>query len=95
MTTLKEGFERDLAQVSWRELRIHLRRDALVTVASDLSLVAVAGAVATDDAPQVEAWIAAGQLAKPTATELAEWETSLDKAFLLLIVQPYILIQAV
>jgi hypothetical protein len=95
MTTVKEGFERDLAEVSWRELRIHLRRDALVTVASDLNLVRVASAVAADDTSKVGTWIAGGQLAKPTAAELAEWETSLDKPFLMLIVQPYILIQAV
>jgi hypothetical protein len=95
MTTVNEGFECDLAQVNWRELRIHLRRDALVTVASELDLVAVAIAVATDDTTQVESWIAAGQLAKPTATELEEWERSFDKPFLMLIVQPYILIQAV
>lgn len=94
MTTVKEGFERDLARVSWRELRIHLRRDALVTVAGALDLVTVATAVAVDDRAQVEAWIAAGQLTKPTATELEEWERSLEKPFLMLIVQPYILIQA-
>lgn len=94
MTTVKEGFERDLAQVNWRELRIHLRRDALVTVAGALDLVTVATAVTTDDRVQVETWIAAGQLTKPTAAELEEWEKSLDKPFLMLIVQPYILIQA-
>jgi hypothetical protein len=94
MTTVKEAFERDLAQVNWRELRIHLRRDALVTVAGDLNLVTVAAAVAADDAPQVGEWIAGGQLAKPTAAELAEWEAAPDKPFLMLIVQPYILIQA-
>lgn len=95
MTTVIEGFERDLAQVSWRELRIHLRRDAIVTVAPDLNLVTVAGAVAGDDTSAVGEWIAGGQLAKPTVAELAEWETFLDKPFLMLIVQPYILIQAV
>ena len=95
MTTVTEGFERDLAQVCWRELRIHLRRDALITVAGDLNLVKVASAVAADDTSQVGVWIADGQLAKPTAAELAEWETFLDKPFLMLIVQPYILIQAV
>lgn len=94
MTTVKEGFERDLAQVPWRELRIHLRRDALVTVAGVLDLVTVATAVAADDRSQVKRWIAAGQLTKPTAAELEEWERSLDKSFFMLIVQPYILIQA-
>jgi hypothetical protein len=95
MTTVKEGFERDLAQVSWRELRIHLRRDTLVTVAGELDLVIVATTVAADETTQVATWIAAGQLAKPTAAELVEWETALEKPFRMLIVQPYILVQAV
>lgn len=94
MTTAREGFERDLAEICWRELRVHLCRDALVTVAPDLDMVAVAVAVATDDTARVEGWIAAGQVAKPTATELKKWESFLDTSFLMLIVQPYILIQA-
>jgi hypothetical protein len=95
MTTVKEGFERDLAQVSWRELRIHLRRDTLVTVADELDLVIVATAVAADETTRVQAWITGGQLAKPTAAELDQWETALDKPFRMLIVQPYILVQPV
>ena len=95
MTTVKEGFERDLAQVSWRDLRVHLRRDTLVTVAGELDLVIVATTVAADETTQVATWIAAGQLAKPTAAELDEWETAFEKPFRMLIVQPYILVQAV
>lgn len=94
MTTVKKGLSSDLAQVNWRELRIHLRRDALITVADQLNLLAVADAVVADDTTQVETWIAAGQLAKPSAAELEEWEKSPEKPFLMLIVQPYILIQA-
>lgn len=93
MMTTREEFERDLAEVCWRELRIHLRRDALVTVAPDLDIVSVATAVAADDTVQVEGWIAAGRVAKPTATQLKQWESALDTSFLMLIVQPHILIQ--
>ncbi|MFO7765046.1 MAG: DUF2288 domain-containing protein [Pelovirga sp.] len=93
MTTTREEFERDLAEVCWRELRVHLRRDALVTVATDLDMVSVATAVAADDTVQVENWIAAGRVAKPTAAQLKQWESALDTSFLMLIVQPYILIQ--
>jgi hypothetical protein len=88
-----EKFARDLAVVQWRELRIHMRRDALVNVAAELDLVAVACAVAADEVDRVQAWIAGGQLGKPTGDCLARWETTLDKPFRMLIVQPYILIQ--
>ncbi|MFO7577264.1 MAG: DUF2288 domain-containing protein [Pelovirga sp.] len=90
-----EKFARDLAAVEWRELRIHMRRDALVRVAAELDLVSVAGAVAADEVDRVQGWIAGGQLDKPTCDCLAQWETNLDKPFRMLIVQPYILIQEV
>ena len=95
MTTARERFEQDLAEVCWRELRIHMRRDALVTLAPELDIITVASAVAADDSGRVSGWIAAGQIGKPTARELKLWESSLDTTFLMLIVQPYILIQAV
>lgn len=95
MTTVKEGFERDIAEVCWRELRIHMRRDALVTVAPALDLVAVATAVAVDDTTRVGVWIESGQLGKPTAAQLERWEEVLEKPFKMLIVQPYILMQEV
>ena len=36
MTNLLDNFKHDLAEVSWRELRIHLQRDALILVAAEL-----------------------------------------------------------
>lgn len=95
MTEDKQRFERDLATVSWRELRIHLQRDAIVTVAPELDLIAVATAVADDNTLQVQGWIAHYQLSKPTANQLQQWESNLKHPFRMLIVQPYILIQEV
>lgn len=95
MTEGMERFERDLATVCWRELRIHLRRDAVVTVAASLDLIRVATAVVDDDATQVADWIADRRLGKPTADQLQQWEGDLQRPFRMLIVQPYILIQEV
>ena len=95
MSELVEHLTRDLAEVCWKDLRIHLQRDALITLAEDLDLVSVATAVARDDKFQVEAWISAGQLSKPSAEQLDSWEQELEKPFRMLIVQPYILIQVV
>lgn len=95
MAEFVERFRKDLAEVCWKDLRIHLQRDAVITVAAELDLVAAATAVAGDDRSRVEAWIAAGQLGKPTAKQLDAWEKDLEKPFRALIVQPYILVQAV
>lgn len=95
MSEKVDCFKRDLAEVPWKDLRIHLQRDAIIIVADELELVSVAVAVAEDDQTQVEGWIAAGQLVKPSAEQVAAWEAELEKPFRMLIVQPFILVQMV
>lgn len=95
MSGMIESFKRDLAEVSWRELKIHLQRDAIIFVAADLDLLDVAVAVADDDKTLVEAWIGENQLGKPTEEQLKSWEEESDSRFKMLIVQPFILVQDV
>ncbi len=93
MSEIVKSFKRDLAEVSWRELKIHLQRDAIIVVATDLDLIDVAVAVAEDEKALVEAWIAVNQLGKPTENQLKQWEEESDNRFKMLIVQPFILVQ--
>lgn len=95
MSEMRESFKRDLGEVCWRELRIHMQRDAIILVGPDLDLIETAVAVAEDDKAQVEQWISAGQIGKPEKDSLDSWESDLDKPFRMLIVQPFILIQDV
>lgn len=95
MSALRESLQRDLAEVHWRDLRVHLQRDAIILVSPELDLIKVAVAVAEDDSRQVESWIAAGQVGKPTREQLEDWEQLLDKTFRMLIAQPFILVQEV
>lgn len=95
MSQIRESFKRDLGQVSWRELRIHLQRDAIILVADDLDLIDVAVAVADDDKTKVEQWVHSRSIGKPDKTDLDAWEAELETLFQMLIVQPFILIQGV
>ena len=95
MSEKVKSFKRDLAEVSWRELKIHLQRDSIITVATVLDIIDVAVAVADDDTAAVENWIHAQQLGKPTEEKLNSWGKAEDKLFRMLIVQPYILIQEI
>ena len=95
MSEIAERFKQDLAEVTWKDLRIHLQRDAIILVADALDLVTVALAVAEDDKAKVENWLAAGQLEKPTVEQAEAWEMQLEKPFRILIVQPFILAQLV
>ena len=40
MSELTERFMKELAEVGWRDLRIHLQRDAIVTVAAMVVIAA-------------------------------------------------------
>ena len=95
MSDLKANFLQDLAEVSWRELRIHLQRDAIIVVAEALDLVTVAEAVSADDKDRVQHWISSADLTKPAAGQIERWESNLAKPFRMLIVKPFILIQEV
>ncbi len=90
-----KNFKRDLAEVSWRELRIHLQRDAVIVVSPELDLIEAAEAVADDDKDRVESWITSGLLAKPAKQQLESWEVDLDRSFSVLIIQPFLLEQQV
>lgn len=92
---VRDKFEKDLAEVPWRDLRFHLQKDAIILVADDLDLVDVAVDVAADNKDQVSLWIAAGTLNKPSQEQIDLWETQQDKPFRMLIAQPFILAQAV
>lgn len=94
MDELRDKLEKELDTVDWRALRTHLHRDQLIVVAPELELLEVACCVARDRSAEVAVWIAAGQLRKPERAELDDWERQLDKPFRLLIVAPYLLVQA-
>jgi hypothetical protein len=94
MDDLRKQLQEELDTVDWRALRTQLRRDSVILVAPELDLVEVACAVAADRTTAVAGWIAAAQLRKPGVEELTAWERELGKPFRMLIVAPYVLIQA-
>lgn len=93
MTQIRKSLERDLADVRWADLRIHLRRDAIILVTADLDLLDVGVAVAEDDKKQVEKWLDGHLLSKPDRSRLEIWEKNPAHPLRMLIVQPFILVQ--
>jgi hypothetical protein len=82
-----------IEEIEWAWLGRHLERDAVIVVADDIDLEMAAQAVAADDSGRVSAWIAAGQLNKPTPAQIAGWNADPATRFRMRIVQPYVLIQ--
>ncbi|RNC68165.1 MAG: DUF2288 domain-containing protein [Desulfuromonadales bacterium] len=81
----------DVAEWSW--LRAHLERGGLIVVAPELEIAAVGERIARDDTATVEAWIKAGNLSKPTDSQIAAWDANSAARFSTLIISPYVLMK--
>lgn len=84
-----------MGEAEWDWLAPHAERDALVMVSSQLDLLDVGVAIASDNTTHVQHWIDERLLVKPTRDQLHVWSKSPGKRFNALILQPYVLIQDV
>ncbi len=64
MSEIRKSLKRDLAEVCWRELRVHLQRDAIIVVDDALDLIETAIAVADDD----KKWLSSGLMPDSSAS---------------------------
>jgi len=90
---MRERLAAFLGDVYWSDLQAHAARDALIVVAEGLDLLEVGAAIASDDAPRVDAWIGSRALSKPTAADLARWPAETLAVFESLVVAPFVLIR--
>jgi hypothetical protein len=93
MQDLRAELTQNLDEAEWEWLIPHVQRDAVILVPIELDLLNVGIAIATDNIPQVQRWIDEQLLAKPSVTQIGEWNGDRAKLFNTLIVQPYVLIQ--
>lgn len=93
MNSTSKQLTDEIEAVEWHWLRPHLERGALIVVAPALDLATTAACISADDTAQVGAWIAGGQLAKPTCEQIVGWDEDPTRTFHMLIVQPYVLMQ--
>ena len=95
MSGLKERLKKDVANISWKDLQPHAKRDAIIVVTEELDLPEVAVAIAEDNTASVQRWIGDRAIAKPSSQQLTAWNQTPEKLFITLIVQPFVVIQEV
>lgn len=93
MSATKEELATKIDSADWLSLRAHLERGGVVIVDPMLELVEAAAAVANDEVKTVERWLLSGLLSKPSIEQIKAWDAESGKAFLCLIVSPYVLVQ--
>lgn len=95
MSEIKSQLKKDLADVDWSDLVPHAQRDVLIVVNSSLDMLEVGMAIATDQVTLVQNWIGQNLIHKPTPDQLGDWNTTPQRQFSTLIVQPFVLIQLI
>ena len=93
MQDLRAELAESIDEAEWNWLIPHAKRDAVVVVTTQLDLLDVGVAIASDSVSSVQHWIGEQLIYKPSAEQLAQWNTELTKRFNTLIVQPYVLVQ--
>ena len=92
-SALRAHLANEVHRVDLQPLLPHAKRGGLVLVDPRLDLVEVAVAVAKDDTAQVQRWMEARLLLKPTDAQVDSWKSETDERFTVVIVQPYVLAQ--
>lgn len=87
-------FNAQTARLGWSELARHFARGMVVKVAADMDLVAVAAAVAQDQAEQVEAWTRTGKIRRANDDDARDWHEQ-DSVFWAVVVAPWVLVQEI
>ncbi|MBW4687082.1 MAG: DUF2288 domain-containing protein [Komarekiella atlantica HA4396-MV6] len=95
MSDLRAELTEILDEAEWEWLIPHVQRDAVILVASELNLVDVGEAIASDNIPSVQQWIDEQLITKPSSVQVGEWNSDPAKRFHTLIVQPYVLVQEI
>jgi hypothetical protein len=83
----------DEAELEW--LKPHIQKDAVIIVDTELDLLDVGVAIASDNMQSVQRWIGEQLLVKPSTEILDRWNAQPDRRFQAIIIQPYILIKEI
>ena len=95
MSDLRTQLTDNLDEAEWDWLIPHVQRDAVILVTQGLDLLDVGVAIASDQVSSVQAWIDGQLIAKPSNTQMGNWNSDRTKRFQTLIIQPYVLIQEI
>ena len=82
----------ETAKIGWPELERFFARGMLLRVASDLDLVTVAEAIASDDTAQITQWLSAGLVERVQAETAADFAAR-DPDLWAVVVSPWICVQ--
>jgi len=84
----------ETSRIAWSELQRFFASGGAIYVSSDLDLVEVAFQLSRDNRPQVEQWMAAGQVANVSDEQALAWHKA-DAELWAVVVSPFVLVQPI
>lgn len=84
---------RETARIHWRELQRFYAQGAVLEVAAGLDLIAVATAMAEDNATEIQGYLANADLAAVDETRAQAWFEN-EQELWAVVVAPWVLVQA-
>lgn len=91
--TLRDKLRSEILPTGWSDLAPHFARGALLLAGPELDLLEAAVAIATDDADQVQGWLATSTLRRAEERDATAWAEGSPR-FQFVILQPWVLAQA-
>lgn len=91
--SLDEKLRSEIMATTWDSLVSHFARGALLLVAARVDLLEVAEALARDDAPAVEAWVAERAITRASDDDARSFAARPGLRFQFAIVQPWVIAQ--
>ena len=82
----------ETARIPWRDLQRFFAAGRAVFVDPQVSLVDAAAVISEDNKPQVEQWLATGQLGRVTDRQAEVWQSA-DTQMWAVVVKPWVLVQ--
>ena len=90
---LRAQLGRSLGSVLASDLTAHLKRDGVIVVGANLSLIECAVAIARDDSARVAQWMKDGTVRRANEQERESWPSEQGRQWLAIVVQPFVLVQ--
>jgi hypothetical protein len=90
---LKEKLTSEILETTWKPLAEHFARGAVYFLESELDIIDVGQAMATDDVSVIKRWLDDGLIYPPTSEQATQFHEDSDQIFNMLIIEPYVLIQ--
>jgi hypothetical protein len=89
-----DKINRETARLQWQDIEPHFASGNVISVAKELDLIAVAKAVADDDAITIKQWMDEQQVTPTSDDQAIAWQKN-NAAFWAVVIKPLILIQPI